>query len=196
MGGAVLKSVPEIIKAASATGLGILALLILVLALFGFYFFQNSAVLYRFLVFLLMFAGSVVFAYSALTVQQEDARRAQAETLPELKLTLAFPEKDPAPNLNHAHVLTYVQSKMDSDSTMIDSKQYLRNDVRTVAGPGGIYLVFPKLAVGDVVYVEAEDQGKKWHSYSMRMLAARGMASTAATNLQLTSGRLPHYAVP
>jgi hypothetical protein len=61
MDASMLKSVPDIIKAASGTNLGILALLILVLALFGCYFFRKSGVHYQFAVFIVMFCGVAAF---------------------------------------------------------------------------------------------------------------------------------------
>ncbi len=165
-----LKSIPDIITAASKTGLGILALLILVLAGLGFYFFRHSGIHYRFGVFMLMFAGACVFGYAALVVQHEDAVQAQAQLLPDLKLNLAFPADDSA-NPRRAQVMAYVQPKTDPDSPL-DAATHLRKDVQAVPGPGGIYLVFSKLNVGDTVYVEVSDQNKKWQSYAMRMLEA------------------------
>jgi len=167
---AALKTIPEIITAASKTGLGILALLILVLAALGFYFFRNSGVHYRFAVFLLMFAGASVFGYAALVVQHQDAVQAQAQLLPDLKLNLAFPGDNSA-NPHRAQVMAYVQSKAD-DNLPLDAQQHLRRDVQAVPGPGGMYLVFRKLNVGDTLYVEVSDQNKKWQSYAMRMLEA------------------------
>jgi hypothetical protein len=167
----VLKSVPEIIKAASGTNLGILALLVLVLALFGFYFFRKSGVRYQFAVFVLMFFGVAAFGYAAIAVQREDAMRAAnesarraAEAIPDLRLSLLFPEKEAA-KPSRAHVSAFVVRKATGVREPLP-------DVQPHSGPGGIYLDFKKLAVGDIVSVEVEDRGKKWQSYDMPMLTA------------------------
>jgi hypothetical protein len=177
MNEAGLKTIPEIINAAKSSNLGILALLILALAVVGFYFFRNSGVHYRLAVFVLMLAGAAVFGYATLVAQREDAIHAredaihaQVTILPELKLNLAFPG-DNAANPHRAQVKAYVTPKTEPDSA-IDAAQHLRTDVQAVPGPGGMYLVFSKLSVGDTVYVEVSDQNKKWQSYAMRMLEA------------------------
>ena len=174
-----LKTIPEIIKAASQTSLGIFALLILVLALFGYFLFKREkAVRYLFVVFLLMFAGTAVFGYSALQVEREDAMRAQTQLLPELKLNLVFAGSEGA-NPYHVQVFPYVQPNNNLDDEY-NSPKYLRKDVPTVPGPGGVILEFHKLAVGDRIYVEVkDDHGKKWRSYPMTMLEA---------NLQMNPG--------
>ena len=178
MDGAALKTIPDIIRAASSTYLGFLTFLMLLMGVLGFYLFRHSAVQYRVIVFALMFAGTAGFGYSALLVQREevlriqqreDARRAQAQAqvLPELKLHLVFPETGAA-NPHRASVFPYVQRTSDGEGK-INSPEYLRKDVEAVPGPGGIYLVFSKLAVGDRVYVEVQDQQKRWQSDEMRM---------------------------
>jgi len=171
MDSATLKTIPEIIRAASATVLGILALLILVLAVLGFFFFKDEKnATYRFLVFLLVFAGTTAFGFAVLLAQRADAERVRIQRLPELKLNLAFSGADAA-NPYQAKVFAYVQPNGAFDG-QYDSPQYLRKDVSTIPGPGGVILEFPKLTVGDRVYVEVEYQGKKWHSYPMKMLEA------------------------
>ena len=167
MDASALKSVPDIIKAASGTNLGILALLILVLALFGVYLVRKSRVHYQFAVFLLMLCGVAAFGYAAIVVQREDALRAaqtSPEAIPDLRLSLLFVGKDAA-NPQRARVTAYVEKKKTG-------VRELRPDIVGHPGPGGMYLDFTKLAVGDIVSVEVEDQGKKWQSYDMPMLEA------------------------
>jgi hypothetical protein len=159
----VMKSVPEIIKAASGTNLGILALLILVLALFGFYFFRKSGVGYQFAVFLLMFCGVSAFGYAAITVQMEDARRTST-AIPDLRLSLLFVGQLAA-NPSRARVTAYVEKKATG-------KREARPEIVGHPGPGGIYLDFTNLLVGDIISVEVEDQGRKWQSFDMPMLQA------------------------
>jgi hypothetical protein len=166
-----LKTIPEIINAASRTTLGILALLILVVAFLGFYFFKNErAVRYRFGVFVLILAGTAAFGLSALITQRDDAIRAQSQLLPELKLNLAFTGTEPA-NPYHSQTTVYVQPNAKLDGAY-DSVEFLRTDIRPIPGPGGVILEFHKLAVGDRVYVEVRDRDRKWHSYPMTMLEA------------------------
>ncbi len=158
----VVKTVPEIIRAASATNLGILALLILVLALFGFYFFRKSGTGYQLVVFVLMFAGVSAFGFSAITVQRDDSLH--TVTIPDLRLSLLF--MGPlAANPSRAHVTAYVEKKSSG-------KREPRPDIVGHPGPGGMYLDFTHLAVGDIISVEVEDQGKKWQSFDMPMLQA------------------------
>jgi hypothetical protein len=166
-----LKTIPEIITAASRTTLGILALLIVVVAVLGFYLFKNEkTVRYRFGVFVLIFLGTAAFGWSVLIAQREDALRAQSQLLPELKLNLAFSGSDAA-NPYHSKVSVFVQPNNQLDDGY-DSPRYLRTDIRSLPGPGGLVLEFRKLAVGDRIYVEVEDHGKKWRSYPMTMLEA------------------------
>jgi hypothetical protein len=166
-----LKTIPEIITAASGTVLGIVALLILVLAFFGYFFFKNEqAVRYRLAVFVLMFVGTAGFSFAALLAQRADAQRVQAQLLPQLKLNLAFSGVEAA-NPYRAKVSVFVQPNNHVEGEY-DSPQYLRADIASVPGPGGVTLEFRQLAVGDRVYVEVEDQGKKWRSYPMTMLEA------------------------
>src|SRR6266404_8558977 len=60
---AVSKSIPEIIKQASQSQLGILALLIIVLFGLAFYFFRKAPVAWRALIFLIFFSGVCVYAW-------------------------------------------------------------------------------------------------------------------------------------
>jgi hypothetical protein len=162
----VIKTVPEIIKAASGTNLGILALLILVLALFGFYFFRKTGAGYQFLVFLVMFCGVSAFGYAAITVQRDATIRNPLATvaIPDLRLSLLF--MGPlAANPSRAHVTAYVEKKASG-------KREARPDIVGHPGPGGMYLDFTNLSVGDIISVEVEDQGKKWQSFDMPMLQA------------------------
>lgn len=58
----VVKSVPEIIKQASQSQLGILALLIIVLFGLAIYFFRTAPVKWRAVIFFVFFGGVVVYA--------------------------------------------------------------------------------------------------------------------------------------
>lgn len=59
----VSKSIPEIIKQASQSQLGILALLIIVLFGLAIYFFRGAPMGWRVLIFLVFFSGVVVYAW-------------------------------------------------------------------------------------------------------------------------------------
>ena len=61
--GSVAKSIPEIIKQASQSQLGILALLIIVLFGLAFYFFRTAPMPWRALIFLVFFSGVCVCAW-------------------------------------------------------------------------------------------------------------------------------------
>jgi hypothetical protein len=58
----IVKNVPEIIKQASQSQLGILALLILVLTLLASYFFRSAAMKVRVLIWLVLFAAATAYA--------------------------------------------------------------------------------------------------------------------------------------
>jgi hypothetical protein len=166
-----LKTIPDIITAASRTTLGILALLILVVAFLGFYLFRNErAVRYRFGVFLLTFVGTAAFGLAALITQHNDAVRAESQLLPALKLNLAFTGSESA-NPYRSVTTVYVQPS-DKPDDPYDAHEFLRTDIRPIPGPGGVILEFRKLAVGDRVYVELQDQDRKWRSFPMTMLEA------------------------
>src|SRR5713101_718384 len=62
--GPIAKSVPEIIKQASQSQLGILALLIIVLFGLAFYFFRKAPVRWRGLIFLVFFLGVAGYAWA------------------------------------------------------------------------------------------------------------------------------------
>jgi len=59
-----IKSVPDIIKAAATTPLGIFGLMIICLGVLGFTFFNKANQYIKLLIFLLFFGGVVAFAFS------------------------------------------------------------------------------------------------------------------------------------
>ena len=172
---ATLKEVPDIIKAASTSVLGILALLIIVLAFFGAIYFRKSGAGFQFAAFALVFCGTAAFGTAVFVTQREDALRANqqeieriqretAQTVRDLLLSLKFVGDAPYPY--NAHVNAYVQKKNES-------QEQPRNDIITpFVGIGGIKVNFSKLTVGDKVRVEVEEGGKQWRSDDMQMLEA------------------------
>jgi hypothetical protein len=62
--GEAVKTVPDIIKAASSSLLGILALIILVLACLAYLFFKGASVKVRVWIFLTLFLGATLYAFA------------------------------------------------------------------------------------------------------------------------------------
>src|SRR5262249_27748783 len=60
--GDIWQSIPQIIKEAATSPLGLLALMIVALAILAFYFFRDAGVPIRVTIFILLFAAVVVFA--------------------------------------------------------------------------------------------------------------------------------------
>jgi hypothetical protein len=172
-----LKTVPDIIKAASATNLGILALLILVLAVIAFVYFRERPAIYQLAVFVVMFLGVTAFGYAAISVQhkeamqaREDARKAEtacveAQSIRDLTLKLNFIGTERAANPWTAKVVPMVQKSHEPERVL--------TDVVLLKGVGGIAVRFLRLDVGDRVYLVVEDDGLKWRSDDMRMLEAQ-----------------------
>lgn len=71
--GPIAKSIPEIIKQASQSQLGILALLIIVLFGLAFYFFRKAPVRWRALIFLVFFLGVAGYAWAITRVATKPA---------------------------------------------------------------------------------------------------------------------------
>lgn len=62
----ILKALPDIIKAAASSHLGIIALMLIVLAGLSYVFFRRSKEIWRFSALVLLFLGCISFGYSAL----------------------------------------------------------------------------------------------------------------------------------
>ena len=160
----VLKATPDIIRAASGTPLGILALLILVVGGLGFYFFRNRGAAIQLTAFGLVFLAMVGFGGIAMSIQRAQLLQKDAsDSIPDMTLRLTFPDNNAA-NPQHARATAWVLRK-----TTGKKEQLL--DIGH-AGPGGMYLNLNRLGVGDIISVQVEDRGKKWQSYDMQMLEA------------------------
>lgn len=66
----IIKYVAEIIKAAAGSKLGIIALMVIVLALLAYHFFKNGPVIFRFLSFILLLAGAIAFGYKTFEINK------------------------------------------------------------------------------------------------------------------------------
>jgi hypothetical protein len=97
--GSIAKSIPEIIKQASQSQLGILALLIIVLFGLAFYFFRKAPVRWRALIFLVFFSGVCVYAWEINRVAGRPVSvhyvgrvldKLTSAPLPESKITVTF----------------------------------------------------------------------------------------------------------
>jgi hypothetical protein len=104
--GSVAKSIPEIIKQASQSQMGILALLIIVLFGLAFYFFRKAPVPWRALIFLVFFAGVCVYAWEINRIAGRPVSvhyvgrvldKLTSAPLPESKITVAVNNNSQAP---------------------------------------------------------------------------------------------------
>ena len=164
MDDASLRAAPDIIKAASSTPLGILALLILVVGALGFYFFRNRGVGIQAMAFGLVFLAMVGFGAVAMSIQRSELLgKSTSLVIPDMTLRLIFPNNDVA-NPFHARATAWALRKSTG------KKEQLPNIGHP--GPGGLYLSLSNLGVGDIISVQVDDRGKKWQSYDMQMLEA------------------------
>lgn len=173
-----IKSVPDIIKAAAQSTLGIVALALLLISAVVYLLLKNAPDLYKVIVVVLMLIGAGAFGGAALIIQREEAKNALEEklrvqkeeiqrewmhTVQNLRLKLVFHETFPA-NIRNAEVYAYVQKHNEPDMK-------IRKDlIRTIRGVGGIVIDFSKLEVGDVINVVVDDGNKQWRSDDMKML--------------------------
>jgi hypothetical protein len=174
----VIKSVPDIIKAAGQSGLGIVALALLLIAGVVYFLIKNVPDLYKVMVVVLMLIGAGAFGAVALSIQREQAKSALEEklriqreeiqrewmqTVQNLRLKLVFHESFPA-NMRNAEVYAYLQKRNEHDMRI------RRDLLRTIRGVGGIVVDFSKLEVGDVINVVVDDGNVQWRSDDMKML--------------------------
>ena len=102
----VSKSIPEIIKQASQSQLGILALLIVVLFGLAFYFFRSAPIRWRALIFFVFFCGVAVYAWEIFRIAGRPASvhyvgrvldKLTSAPLPESKVTVTLSNKSEPP---------------------------------------------------------------------------------------------------
>lgn len=162
-----LATVPDIIKAASTSPLGILALLILILGLLALRLFRGQPK-YRLAAFICFFGAMVGFGAYTLWLQHEDAAQALAQVarVRDLRLHLLFAGAEAA-NPMRAAVYAYRQRLGQS------AEDTLSQSVQTIRGAGGVMLAFDELHMGDRLYVVVRDHGKEWRSDDMRVLEAQ-----------------------
>jgi hypothetical protein len=171
-----LATIPDIIKAASTSPLGILALLIVVLGILALAYFRKRPS-YQLLVFLCFFVGVAGFGVVLIWLQRDDAARAlaQATHVRDLRLHLVFAGPDAA-NPMSASVQAFRQRPGQEEKSLTPAIQLIR-------GAGGMMLHFDELDMGDRVYVLVSDHGKEWRSDDMRVLEAQ-LAMNPFTPLQ------------
>lgn len=75
----LIKSLPDIIKAAAQSQLGILALLVVALSVLAYFFFAKSAMKFRVGIFVLLFAGAVGFGVAMFRASDSAAPSAAAK---------------------------------------------------------------------------------------------------------------------
>lgn len=99
----LFKSLPDIIKAAAQSQLGILALLVVALSLLAYVFFAKASVRIRVGVFVLLFAGVIGFAVAVLRASESGTSPASSagapkkgELSPEARTLLVGAAADPS----------------------------------------------------------------------------------------------------
>ena len=102
----VSKSIPEIIKQASQSQLGILALLIIVLFGLAFYFFRSAPIRWRALIYFVFFCGVAVYAWEIFRIAGRPASvhyvgrvldKLTSAPLPESKVVVTLSNKSEPP---------------------------------------------------------------------------------------------------
>ncbi len=167
----MLKTVPDIIKAAAASNLAVLALLILVVAVLAYLVLQKATPAAQFGVFVMTFAGVAFFGYRALQLQREDAvdrqkalRLEALKTVDHLTLSLRFVGEPANPFAAQAHA--YVRKVGEAKPELHDDLVQFRH------GVGGIKADFSRLAIGDMMYVVVSQGNRTWRSDDLQMLEA------------------------
>src|ERR1700722_13467098 len=79
-GDAAVRTVPDIIKQASASPLGIFALMILGVGVLAFYFFRTAPLSVRTLIFVMMFMGVVLYGFPITRAAKRGATRPPVAT--------------------------------------------------------------------------------------------------------------------
>jgi len=131
----VSKSVPEIIKQASQSQLGILALLIIVLFGLAIYFFRGAPVRWRALIFLVFFCGVVAYAWEVNRIAGRPVSvhyvgrvldKLTSVPLPESRITVTLSNKpDPPRQTDSDGQFSFWISRSDptQDATLISRGQ-------------------------------------------------------------------------
>jgi hypothetical protein len=83
----------------------------------------------------------------------------------DMRLSLIFPENNPANPFKLTSSKVYVQKKGERATNTYELASFEQ-------GQGGIVVNLPKLNFGDKLYVDIEEQGKKWRSDDMIAPAA------------------------
>src|SRR5271165_5838518 len=86
-----VKTVPDIIKAAAVSPLGIFALMIICLSALGFAFFNKANQYVKLVIFLCLFGGVVAFGISVVKVAGEDKTTPTDGHSPTLSTTAVIP---------------------------------------------------------------------------------------------------------
>ena len=133
----VSKSVPEIIKQASQSQLGILALLIIVLFGLAIYFFRGAPIRWRALIFLVFFCGVVAYAWEINRIAGRPVSvhyvgrvldKLTSLPLPESKITVTLSNKsDPPRQTDSDGQFSFWISRSDptQDATLhVDHEKY------------------------------------------------------------------------
>jgi hypothetical protein len=175
-----IKSVPEIIKAAAQSYLGILALMVLVIGVIAYLFFKESPHQIRVAIVVLMLGGVAAFGVAAMRLQKSEAENtlnskktqmdAQSQEalryIKNLRLKLRFPDSDPADPWR-ATVDAFVRKPNEAVGKL--ANDLIGDPIRTSSG---VNVDFSKLEVGDVVYIVVKDGDKVWRSDDMTVLEA------------------------
>ena len=167
----MLKTVPDIIKAAAASNLAILALLILVVAVLAYTVLRKATPAAQFGVFVMTFAGVGLFGYRALQLQREEAvgtqnalRLKESKIVDHLTLSLRFVGGPANPFAAQAHA--FVQKVGEAKPELHDDLVQFRH------GVGGIKADFSRLTIGDMMYVVVRQGNRTWRSDDLQMLEA------------------------
>ena len=107
--------VPQIIKEAATSPLGLLALMIIALAILAFFFFKDAGVLVRVIIFIILFCAVVVFAAKVAYKANEVATSTNTSPTPASSNgTLDENADEPTPRPGSAEDLEQIEMQIDA----------------------------------------------------------------------------------
>jgi hypothetical protein len=137
-----IKSVPDIIKAAATSLLGIFALMIICLAVFGFAFFNKANKYLKLVIFLLFFGGVVAFGFSIINeastqkTSVSGAASPSATVLPAKSATISYTTTS----------LQWEPANWITQQVTTDNRDGMRAEGRSPTSPDGKWWASEKTA--------------------------------------------------
>jgi tetratricopeptide repeat protein len=167
----IWQSIPQIIKEAATSPSGVLALMIIALAILAFFFFKEASVQVRVIIFVLLFSGVVVFAYKVRDVAS--GKPASTLTPSSSSSTLDENAEEPTPRPGSAEDLEQIEIQINTLQMQGLAELYddsagtnrLGNASRTFEAADTLLSQAEKNFAGDVRLLEL--RGYMWKDFAM-----------------------------